>query len=69
MIADDSEHNSSQIPAVWVNAPHKSWASMRCALFAHSAHFAKEFGDMEATARFVVSLHLTMRVLIPSVNY
>jgi hypothetical protein len=36
---------------VQVDSPGKSWAGMRRMLFAHCAHFAKEFGDSPTTAR------------------
>mmetsp|Transcript_1167 Transcript_1167/g.1895 ORF Transcript_1167/g.1895 Transcript_1167/m.1895 type:complete len:1683 (+) Transcript_1167:109-5157(+) len=36
--------------------PERSWAGMRRMLLAHSAHFAKEFGDTSATARCLAAL-------------
>lgn len=59
--ADSVEAESSH-PGMWVKMPEKSWASMRCALFAHTAHFAKEFGDMQSTARYLSYVNKTAKL-------
>ena len=46
--------NAHKIHDMEVTSPSASWVSMRRAIFAHTAHVAKECGDSVSATRYVI---------------